>query len=433
MEAYPMLSWMLASTLAAAAAAAATTLITALISDRRSNRGVWAVGIAFSVAFSAFAWWAPLPAPAVFVGVGAPEAVVVAGEPVGSAAPARLASLAASLGPWLVPLWLATSSVLLISVGLSAVRLHRRVTRWRPTWMHGARVRISHRSGPAVVGVLRPVIVLPSWVLDEPDEAQAFIVRHEREHVAARDPWLVLAAFLAVACLPWNAALWWQLRRLRDAVEVDCDRRMLTACSARERRRYGALLVRVAHHLRSSGPRPALASFAERGTTLERRIRTMLHLIAPMPYKQRAALALGGATLLALSCALPGDRPSSPTEVELEAASSEIVEVPATEEPVWTPYEVGPEIANREQVQQALVQEYPAMLRDAGIGGIVRVWFHLDETGRVTATRIMETSGHEGLDEAALRVANTMEFEPAVNRGEPVAVWVAFPIRFEVR
>jgi protein TonB len=73
------------------------------------------------------------------------------------------------------------------------------------------------------------------------------------------------------------------------------------------------------------------------------------------------------------------------------------------------------------------------MLRDAGIGGIVRVWFHVDETGGVTATRLMETSGSDVLDEAALRVASTMEFEPAMNRGEPVAVWVAFPIRFEVR
>jgi len=40
---------------------------------------------------------------------------------------------------------------------------------------------------------------------------------------------------------------------------------------------------------------------------------------------------------------------------------------------------------------------------------------------------------HLGLDQAALTVADTYEFTPALNRDKKVKVWVQFPITFEVR
>src|SRR5581483_4580876 len=45
--------------------------------------------------------------------------------------------------------------------------------------------------------------------------------------VAARAPLLLMATQLMVAVAPWNLPLWWQLRRFRFVVEVDCDRRVL--------------------------------------------------------------------------------------------------------------------------------------------------------------------------------------------------------------
>ena len=51
--------------------------------------------------------------------------------------------------------------------------------------------------------------------------------------------------------------------------------------------------------------------------------------------------------------------------------------------PVFTPMTVRPEIRNRPEVQAALMREYPAILRDAGIGGTVVVWFFITEDGVV--------------------------------------------------
>jgi periplasmic protein TonB len=101
--------------------------------------------------------------------------------------------------------------------------------------------------------------------------------------------------------------------------------------------------------------------------------------------------------------------------------------------PVFTPMTVRPEIKNVPEVIRAMEREYPPILRDAGIGGRVVVWFFIDEEGRVQDNRIAESSGHAALDEAAIKVAGVYQFTPALNRDQKVQVWVQFPITFEVR
>lgn len=98
--------------------------------------------------------------------------------------------------------------------------------------------------------------------------------------------------------------------------------------------------------------------------------------------------------------------------------------------PTFTPYEVAPELKNRSEVQRALERHYPPLLRDAGIGGQPIVWFFIDENGRVQRTQLNKSSGHDALDQAALKVADIMEFSPALNRDKKVQVWVSLPITF---
>ena len=101
--------------------------------------------------------------------------------------------------------------------------------------------------------------------------------------------------------------------------------------------------------------------------------------------------------------------------------------------PTFTPYTVAPSILNRAEVVQAMRDAYPALLRDAGIGGTIRMYFFIDENGDVRDTRIDLSSGHPALDDAALRVASVYRFSPALNRDRRVPVWVSLPITFQVR
>jgi protein TonB len=117
------------------------------------------------------------------------------------------------------------------------------------------------------------------------------------------------------------------------------------------------------------------------------------------------------------------DLPPPPEEAAVDISSA----------PTFTPFTVAPSILNRSEVVRAMEREYPPLLRDAGIGGRAVVYFFIDEDGRVQDFRISETSGHQALDDAALKVANIYRFSPALNRDKQVPVWVSFPITFQVR
>lgn len=101
--------------------------------------------------------------------------------------------------------------------------------------------------------------------------------------------------------------------------------------------------------------------------------------------------------------------------------------------PTFTPFTVRPELKNSREVSRALERFYPPLLRDAGISGTVNVWFFIDENGRVIRTQVNQSSGYEAFDEAALKVADLMEFSPALNRDKKVPVWVSIPIVFQTQ
>lgn len=100
--------------------------------------------------------------------------------------------------------------------------------------------------------------------------------------------------------------------------------------------------------------------------------------------------------------------------------------------PTFTPFTVAPEILNREEIIEHMRNSYPPLLKSAGIGGVVHVFFYIDAEGRVQATRVNRSSGYEQLDEAALQLAGLYRFAPALNRDVWVPVWVSFPIAYQV-
>ncbi|MBI4520461.1 MAG: energy transducer TonB [Gemmatimonadetes bacterium] len=119
--------------------------------------------------------------------------------------------------------------------------------------------------------------------------------------------------------------------------------------------------------------------------------------------------------------------------VERGRATDDSTEVDIAAAPRFTPFTVRPELKNREDVARALERLYPPLLRDSGIGGTVVVWVFIDEEGRVVRAQVNQTSNLEPLDQAALAVADVMEFSPAMNRENRVRVWIQIPITFQTR
>jgi beta-lactamase regulating signal transducer with metallopeptidase domain len=196
--------------------------------------------------------------------------------------------------------WAVLSIVCFGVITLSAVRLARANRRWTTMAIDGVPVLVSHDLGPAVIGILRYSIVLPQWSLELPAADREMILAHEREHARAGDPSMLFLSTLVVALMPWNAALWWIARRMRYAIELDCDARVLRH---RDPRAYGALLLDVSE--RTMGGAVPLAAMAEPVSLIERRISAMTARIPRFAMLRASVAALVTTALVIVACTTP--------------------------------------------------------------------------------------------------------------------------------
>ncbi len=198
--------------------------------------------------------------------------------------------------------WLALTVIGFILIGLSALQLARPRPPWPLKIVDGFPVLLSHDLGPAVIGLFRYRIVLPAWVLDLAPGERDLVLAHEREHVAAGDSTLLFATTAFVALCPWNVALWWMARRLRFAIELDCDARVLRIRP--DGSAYGALLLAV--NERTHGGAMPIVALAEPVSLTERRIAAIITRRPRLAWLRAIAAALASVGLVGVSCAAPG-------------------------------------------------------------------------------------------------------------------------------
>lgn len=301
------------------------------------RRGAWIAAMLLTVAIPA--WQLPIALPDQSpVQVNLPPSAPISVNPIATARQARLAPGRARTTPAgyartrsasssTRPIWTATvyqrvlllfltgwtisSAVLLGRLLAGARALRRRARQWTQTVLDGVAVTVSDDLGPAVLGFLRPRIIVPQWLPGESAQRRSAVLAHESEHLRAHDEYFLLGGWLLVALIPWNLPLWWLWRRLRLSIEIDCDarvvRRGLPAPS------YGAELLAIATRI-PAPPRPAIGLF-ERPSQLAGRIRI---LVRPSRRWWRwAALPLYALTGLAALAA--GTFPAPPIDTTLGA------------------------------------------------------------------------------------------------------------------
>jgi len=189
--------------------------------------------------------------------------------------------------------WLGASIAMLLALIASGLHLLLRKRRWANETLSGTSVYVTNDVGPAVVGLMRPRIVVPRWVMLALPTHQAAVIAHEQSHLEARDPQLFTIALALLVFMPWNLPLWWQLRRLRYAIEIDCDARVLKG--GVDPAHYGETLIAVGE--RQSAYVGAVAAMSESKSFLEERIEHMIR--KPVRWRR-----LGAATLASFAVAL---------------------------------------------------------------------------------------------------------------------------------
>jgi beta-lactamase regulating signal transducer with metallopeptidase domain len=148
---------------------------------------------------------------------------------------------------------------------------------------------------PAVIGIVRPAILLPATTLCGLTPAQIeMILAHELAHIRRQDFLVNLLQAVVETLLFYHPAVWWISRRVRIERENCCDDLAIAVCG--NRLQYARALTRL-EELRA--PALSIAASANGGSLLER-----IRRIVGRPAGATGHAVRGAAAFAVLSCVL---------------------------------------------------------------------------------------------------------------------------------
>ena len=419
-------SWMLASVLFAllvGAGARATEGAARLMSWQ--GRAPWIAAIAASVVWPVLV---PLLAARRIVHL----APVIVGGGVVHGVAARLPSLSAGasvgLDTALIACWVVASLALIARLIYTQRALSRIASSARAASMDGHAVLVTDAVGPAVVGVATPRIAVPAWLAELDAPMRGLVLRHEREHCLARDTALLWLGEVAIALVPWNPAVRWQARRLRLALELDCDARTLRGSDAATT--YGKLLLLIAQRQQMSRLAPMLA---ESNSHLQERIDAMTNNKGSKRTLRAALLCGLAVVVIVAACSegvgsdLVGPLPTGGKLFSRQAAGGPKV---MRDDVVYFEYQVERPVMS---APGSASPAYPDILKSAGVGGEAIVSFVVDTNGlaQPASLKIIKST-HQLFAESVARTLPNMRFTPALIGGRKVKQLVMQPFVFQM-
>lgn len=152
---------------------------------------------------------------------------------------------------------------------------------------------------PQVIGVWRPLILVPEALLAQLDEAEwEQVLLHEAAHMVRYDQW-TLAGQRVMEVLYWfNPVLWWVSRRLALERELACD--AWTVQASGQSKRYASSLTKLVEAIMTAGRPPLMSSALFDRPTLEVRIAHVLRGVADVSQTLRRVRLSAGVVSLAL-------------------------------------------------------------------------------------------------------------------------------------
>ena len=267
---------------------------------------------------------------------------------------------------------------------------------------------------PAVVGTLRPRIVVPLRLLDQLDvDELAAVLLHEEMHRRHADPAIALVQRLATSLLFFFPLVAPLQRRIREAAELRCDEGALRAGA--DPAAYARALARTVQL--GLDPSPAPAALGDGSPSLVARRIDRLNEPGRIRIMMKHRLAMGIAVaLLAVGFFLPV------TPHGLMAGTGETntaklnadVKVPVVIHRV-----------------NAVYPKEAIMARAEGVV-VVAATVGTDGTVRDVAV-VRHADGWPSLDQAAIDAVRQFTYKPATKNGTPIAMQIHVKVEFTLR
>lgn len=371
-------------------------------------------------------------------------AVLLPARRMAAEAPPLLAGLQGRVAPlhadgagidWMGPvlaLWLAGALATAIVLGCRHLHFLRGLGALQAVAGGSAQVFRAQGDGaalPALVGLLRPRIVLPhDFERRYTAEEQRLVLAHERVHLRRGDAWANAVAAV-VLCLHWfNPLLHVALRRFRLDQELACDAAVVAGMPA-ARKAYASAMLKT----QFTGPLAPMACQWTPRHPLKERI-AMLKRKTPSRVRMIFARTLVAALAVASGYAAWAQQPAravasadvaAPARSEARAQSAT---VPGTPAPAVDTSRAG---TGSPRPKQLPPPKYPAeALRYARSGEVVLL-VDIDAQGIPTGARVERSRPAGVFDQAVLDVAMQWRFEPARRNGVAVPGRMRVPVAFD--
>ena len=178
-------------------------------------------------------------------------------------------------------LWLAGMAALLVHALVSAGKLKRKLA--TAILLRDNIYESEFVDSPFVFGVVKPNIYLPMH-MDE--ETAAYVIAHERAHLARRDHWWKVLGYLVLALHWFNPLVWVAYILFCRDIELACDEKVVKGLDGAARADYSQALLSCAAPKRAVAACPL--AFGE--GNIKTRVKSALHYKKPAFWVAAAAV-----------------------------------------------------------------------------------------------------------------------------------------------
>lgn len=128
-------------------------------------------------------------------------------------------------------------------------------------------------NSPALVGVIKPRIIVPIYIDQLKEESLFYVFMHELAHFKRKDMWLTYLMLFLQVIYWFNPLIWFLFKRFREDMEVVNDDYVLSHIEKEEHKNYAVSLVEVLGHMHGISPVPNFLCMADGKKNVERRIK----------------------------------------------------------------------------------------------------------------------------------------------------------------
>lgn len=212
-------------------------------------------------------------------------------------------------------LWLAGMAVLLVHALVSAGKLKRKLA--TAILLRDNIYESEFVDSPFVFGVVKPNIYLPMH-MDE--GTAAYVIAHERAHLARRDHWWKVLGYLVLALHWFNPLVWVAYILFCRDIELACDEKVVKGLDGAARADYSQALLSCAAPKRAVAACPL--AFGE--GNIKMRVKSALHYKKPAFWVAAAAVL---AVVIVAVCFLTNPRSDIDAETLLGTSRGEITRI----------------------------------------------------------------------------------------------------------